>query len=115
MAVFTQVNPVGGTPLTLRDTLQIRGFRIEAPGVTMVAGLGGNARALSEEFGTTSALQDFDADTFVFIGDAHALDIDIVARRADKVLGGTGALTGSGTTAIVEVTAITDLFGISST
>jgi hypothetical protein len=113
MAVFTQVNPVGGTTLDLRDSLQIRGFRIEKTG-SFTSGLTGTARAVAEEFGTTSALQDFDADTFVFIGDAHALDIDIVARRADKVLGGTGALTGSGTTALVTVTAITTLFGIAS-
>jgi hypothetical protein len=111
MAVFTQVNPVGGTPLTLVDSLQIRGFRIEKSGA-FTSGLTGTARAVAEEFGTTSALQDFQDDTFVFFGDSHALDIDIVARRADKVLGGTGALTGSGTTALVTVTAITNLFGI---
>lgn len=121
MATIDQINPVGGTVLTQRDTLQIRGFRIEkVDGVSFTAGLTGTARKLADEFGTTSALSDFDADTFVFIGDAHALGLDIVAKRADKALGGTGVLTSAegdatATTALVEVTAVSALFGIVST
>lgn len=120
MATITQINPVGGTVLTQRDSLQIRGFRIEkVDGVAFTGGLTGTARGVAEEFGTTSALSDFDADTFVFIGDAHALGLDIVAKRADKVLGGTGVLTSAegaspATTALVSVTAVTALFGIAS-
>jgi hypothetical protein len=53
----------------------------------------------------------------IFVGDGHALDIDIVAVRADKALGGAGTLTGSvpgsGTTTNVTVTQLTSLYGIS--
>ena len=113
MAGITQINPVGGTVLTIRDTLQIRGFKVaKKGGVAFTAGLTGTARKVGDEFGTTGALVDFDGANFVFIGDAHALDIDTIAVRADKALGGTGVLTGAGETALVTVTALTSLFGI---
>jgi hypothetical protein len=132
MAQVTRVNGTGHAVDVLYGTLQIRGFRVEAPaGLTF--GIGGTAEALAQEFGTTGAIIEFDADTMIIIGDAHALDANIVARRADRVLGGTGALvnyvaggTGSGsavagtvaapvTTALVEVGTLTTLFGLSST
>jgi hypothetical protein len=115
MAEFTRVNGLGHAPDVLYDTLQIRGWRVEAPGVDLGTGIGSKAEKLMQEFGTTGALMEIDADTLVIIGDSHTLDADIVARRADRVLGGTGVLTGAGTTAIVEVAAITTLFGIVST
>jgi hypothetical protein len=136
MASVTRVNGTGHAVDVLYDTLQIRGFRVEAPaGLTF--GIGGTAEALAQEFGTTGAIVEFDADTMIIIGDAHALSANIVARRADRVLGGTGALVnyiaenggpvaGSGsavagtvaapvTTALVEVGTLTTLFGLSST
>jgi hypothetical protein len=140
MATFTRVNPNPTTTVdTLYDTLQLRAFRIEAPGVDLESGtIGGKMERLAQEFGTTGAIIEFDADAMVIIGDAHALNSNIVAKRADKVLGGTGALVnymaengnlgtvGSGsavagtvaapvTTAIVEVGSVTTLFGLSST
>jgi len=139
MATFTRVNPNPTTTVdTLYDTLQLRAFRIEAAGVDLESGvIGGKMERLAQEFGTTGAIIEFDADTMVIIGDAHALTSNIVARRADKVLGGTGALVnyiaenggpvaGSGsavagtvaapvTTAIVEVGSVTTLIGLSST
>jgi hypothetical protein len=69
----------------------------------------------------------------IIVGDSHALNSDIIAKRADIILGGTGALvnsmdtSGSGTTgvagtvaapattAIVEVGSVTSYFGLSST
>lgn len=117
---LTRVNGLGQAADVAYDTLQIRGFRIEAIDVTLGTGVGSKLEKLMQEFGTTGAIMEVDADTLVVIGDAHALDLDVLAKRADKVLGGTGALTSSAgaataTTAIVEVTAITSFFGISST
>ena len=117
MASFTQVNPVGGTVLTIRDTLQIRGFKLQLDSGSFTAGLTGTARKVGDEFGTTGALVDFKDGAFVFIGDAHALDIETVGRRASMVLGGTGTRASAGVYDIasagtVTVTAITDLFGI---
>ena len=143
MAAFTRLTPNPTTTVdVLYDTLQIRAWRIEAPGVDLESGTrGGKMERLAQEFGTTAALFEFDADTLILIGDSHALSANIIAKRADKVLGGTGALVnyvaengnlgtvGSGsavagsiaapvTTAIVEVSAILStegLFGLSST
>ena len=136
MATTTKVNPVGQPTLdVVYDTLQIRGWRIEAAGVDLETGvLGGKLDRLFQEFGTTGAILEADADTILVIGDSHALSANIIAKRADIVLGGTGALVnyvaaggevGSGaavagtvaapvTTAIVEVGAITTFFGLAS-
>ncbi len=140
MASFTRVNPNPTTTVdTLYDTLQVRAWRIEAAGVDLESGvIGGKMERLAQEFGTTGAIVEFDADTMLVIGDSHALSSNIIAKRADRVLGGTGALVnyqaengylgtiGSGsavagtvaapvTTAIVEVGSVTTLFGLSST
>lgn len=139
MAAYTRVNPNPTTTVdVLYDTLQIRAWRVEAAGVDLESGtIGGKMERLAQEFGTTGAILEFDADTFIVIGDSHALSSNIIAKRADRVLGGTGALVnyqaenggavaGSGsavagtvaapvTTAIVEVGSVTTLFGLSST
>jgi hypothetical protein len=135
MAGVARVNGLGHALDVAYDTLQVRGWRVEAPGVTITTGVGGLAELLAQEFGTTGAIIEFDADTMIIIGDSHALSANIVAKRADIILGGTGALVnyvadggaaGSGsavagtvaapvTTAVVEVGAITTFFGISST
>jgi hypothetical protein len=129
---LTRVNGLGQAADVLYDTLQLRAWRIEASGVDLGTGIGSKIEKLMQEFGTTAALAEVDADTLVIIGDSHALNSDIIAKRADKVLGGTGALvnsidgTGSGstvagttaapvTTAIVEVGSISSLFGLVST
>lgn len=134
MAEYTRVNGLGHAADVIYDTLQVRGFRVEVPG-GLTSGIGGSMEALAQEFGTTGAIIEFDADTMIVIGDAHALDANIVARRADRAVGGTGALvnyvagtgaSGSGsavagtvaapaTTALVEVGTLTTLFGLSST
>ena len=132
MASVTRLNGLGHAADVIYDTLQIRGFRVEVPG-GLTAGIGGSMEALAQEFGTTGAIIEFDADTMIIIGDAHALNANIVAIRADRVVGGSGALvnyvaggSGSGsavagtvaapvTTALVEVGTLTTLFGLSST
>lgn len=137
MATFTRVNGTGHVADVIYDYLQIRAWRIEVPG-GLTSGIGGTMEALAQEFGTTGAIQEIDADTLLLIGDSHALNSNIIAKRADKVMGGTGALVnyiaengnlgtvGSGsavagtvaapvTTALVEVGSVTSLFGLVST
>jgi hypothetical protein len=127
-----RVNGIGHVKDRLYDQLQIRAWRIEKTGA-FTDGIGNTAEKLAQEFGTTGALIEFDADTMIFVGDSHALDSNIIARRADRALGGTGALvnylddgyssgsgsavtspTGTVTTALVEVSSVTSLFGVSS-
>lgn len=133
-------NGIGHVKDVLYDHLQIRAWRVEKlDGVAFTNGIGGTAEKLAQEFGTTGALIEFDADTMIIVGDSHALDSNIIARRADRALGGTGALKNyvddgysfaddpaggsavAGTTAapvttgLVEVGSITTLFGLSST
>ena len=138
MAAFTRLTPNPTTAAdVIYDTLQIRAWRIEVPG-GLTSGIGGTMEALAQEFGTTGAIQEIDVDTMLLIGDSHALTSNIIAKRADKVVGGSGALVnymaengnlgtiGSGsavagtvaapvTTALVEVGSVTTLFGVSST
>jgi hypothetical protein len=124
-----KANPAYIAKGTLYSTLQLKVFKIAystitdvdsgqsdhtAPG-TYSDGLYSKATSLAQEFGTTGALFQVKSDgtSMVFVGDGHALDIDIVAVRADKALGGAGTLTGSGTTSSVTVTQLTSLYGIS--
>ena len=123
-----KANPAYIAKGTLYSTLQLKVFQItystitdvdsgqsnhSAPG-TYSDGLYSKATSLAQEFGTTGALFQVKSDgtSMVFVGDGHALDIDIVAVRADKALGGAGTLTGSGTTSTVTVTQLTSLYGI---
>jgi len=124
-----KANPAYIAKGTLYSTLQLKVFKIAystitdvdsgqsdhtAPG-TYSDGLYSKATSLAQEFGTTGALFQVKSDgtSMIFVGDGHALDIDIVAVRADKALGGAGTLTGSGTTSAVTVTQLTSLYGIS--
>jgi len=110
----------------LYSTLQLKAFKItvKSPPITLVdaddptysAGLYSQATSIAQEFGTTAALFEIknvaSPASFIFVGDGHALDADIVARRADKVLGGSGDFTGAAETALVTVTQLTSLYGI---
>ena len=136
MAIFTRVNGTGHVADVIYDNLQLRAWRIEVP-AGLTSGIGSQMEALAQEFGTTGAIQEIDADTMILIGDSHALNSNIIARRADRVVGGTGALVnyqaengnlgtiGSGsavagtvaapvTTALVEVGSVTTFFGLAS-
>ena len=139
---------IGHVDAKLYDHLQIRAWRIEVPDVdlndpasdTPVSGAPAAYRhskreLLAQEFGTTGAIIQFSADTMILIGDSHALDSNVIARRADRCMGGTGALvnyindgysSGSGTgvagtvaapatTALVNVGSVTSLFGLVNT
>jgi hypothetical protein len=130
MATVNKPNQTLYTRGTLYETLQVRAFKIEVAaaltastsavvnGETVVTR--GTIAQVAEEFGTTAMLFQASADgtTFVVIGDAHALDLDTIARRADRALGGTGALTSvagadTATTALVTgVTQISTFIGI---
>ncbi|NBP55782.1 hypothetical protein EBU71_04445 [bacterium] len=137
---------VGHVDAKLYDHLQIRAWKVEVTEAgadlndpasdTPVSGAPAAYRhskreLLAQEFGTTGALIEFDATTMIFIGDSHALDSNVIARRADRCMGGTGALvnyindgyssgsgtgvtnpTGTVTTAKVAVTGLTSLFGV---
>jgi len=124
-----KANPAYIAKGTLYSTLQLKVFKIAystitdvdtgqsdhtAPG-TYSDGLYSKATSLAQEFGTTGALFQVKSDgtSMIFVGDGHALDVDIVAVRADKALGGAGTLTGSGTTSTVTVTQLTSLYGVS--
>ena len=124
-----KANPAYIAKGTLYSTLPLKVFKIAystitdvdsgqsdhtAPG-TYSDGLYSKATSLAQEFGTTAALFQVKSDgtSMIFVGDGHALDIDIVAVRADKALGGAGTLTGSGTTSTVTVTQLTSLYGVS--
>jgi hypothetical protein len=114
MAGFTRVNGLGHVRDVLYSTLQLKVFKIVVDNeeTNLTTGIGGQVEALAQEFGTTAALLEADAETVIFIGDGHALDIDTVAIRASRVLGKSDTLTGSGTTAAITVTTPTSLFGM---
>lgn len=114
MAQVTRVNGIGHAVDTLYDSLQIRAFKVIVDTVTLDFGIGSKAEALAQEFGTTGALIEFDGTTkMIIVGDAHALDVNTIAIRASRVLGGDGVLDSAGVAENVTVTALTSLFGVS--
>jgi hypothetical protein len=117
MAAYTRVNGLGHSRDVLYSTLQLKAFKIviDNDETNASEGIGGLAEAIAQEFGTTAALFEVHNESVVFVGDGHALDINTIARRCDRLLGaiaGDGTLTGAGTTARVTVTELTSLFGI---
>ncbi len=115
MAGFARVNGLGHNRDALYSTLQLKVFKIviDNEETNLTQGIGGQVEQLAQEFGTTAALLEADAETIIFIGDGHALDVDTVALRAHRVLLGTeGTLVGSGQTSEVTVTEPSTLFGM---
>jgi len=114
MAAFTKANPDHIANGTLYSTLQLKAFLVNPDAAIVDTGLTDHATRIAEELGTTAALFQVKSDgaSMIVIGDGHALDVDILARRVDKVLGGTGALVSSGDTALVTVTELTSLYGV---
>ena len=114
MSATTSVNGLGHATDVLYSSLQLKVFKIVTDNeeTSLTGAIGGQIEALAQEFGTTAALIEADAETIIFIGDGHALDINTVAARAGHVLYADGVLTGSGTTAKVTVTQATTLFGL---
>ncbi len=114
MAAYTRVNGLGHNRDAIYSSLQLKVFKIviDNEETNLTQGIGGQVEALAQEFGTTAAFIEADAETFIFIGDGHALDINTVAIRASRVLGASDTLTGAGTTTEVTVTEPTSLFGM---
>jgi hypothetical protein len=114
MSATTRVNGLGHARDVLYSTLQLKVFKIvlDNEETNLTTGIGGIVEQLAQEFGTTSALFEADAETVIFIGDGHALDIDVVASRAGHAIFADGVLTGSGATAKVTVTTPTSIFGM---
>jgi hypothetical protein len=114
MAAVTRVNGLGHATDVLYSSLQLKVFKIVTDNeeTSLTGSIGGQIEALAQEFGTTAALIEADSESIIFIGDGHALDVNIVARRAGHVLYADGALTGTGTTAKVTVTEPTSIFGM---
>lgn len=116
MAGFARVNGLGHATDTLYSSLQLKVFKLVTTvneETSLTGGIGGQIEALAQEFGTTGALIEADGENIIFIGDGHALDIDIVAKRANAVLG--GAVTDSvsnGVCGFVTVTTPASLFGM---
>jgi hypothetical protein len=118
MATFTRVNPAlaqnsGRNIDVLYTTLQMAVFKIVTDvneETSLTTTIEGQIEALAREFGTTAALFEADGEEFIFIGDAHALDIDTIAIRASRVLGGDGVLDSAGAAQYVTVTKPTSLF-----
>ena len=113
MAGFTRVNGLGQLTDVLYSTLQLKVFKIVTTvneETSLTGGVAAQIEALAQEFGTTAALFEADGEEFIFIGDGHALDIDTVAIRASRVLGGDGVLDSAGVAEHVTVTSPTSLF-----
>ncbi len=112
MAIQTKANPEKIALGTLYSTLQLKAFLVNPDAAITSVDLAGVATRLAEELGTTAAMFQVKSDgaSMIVIGDGHALDVDILARRVDKVLGGAGVLTGAGDTALVTVTQISNLY-----
>jgi hypothetical protein len=126
MASVTRVNPAlaqdanqptGRNIDVLYTTLQMAVFKIVTTvneETALTTSIGGQIESLSREFGTTAALFEADGEEFIFIGDAHALDIDAIAIRASRALGGIGKEDGdlAGEAQYVTVTKPTSLFDL---
>ena len=97
---------------TLFATAQVGGFKIALDAAmtedTATGGIvtPGTARAVAEELGSTAML--FEVTTnlkdIIIVGDAHALDGDVLKSRVEAVTGATAT-----------VTALTSLVGITAT
>ena len=109
MAIQTKVNPTAVAIGTLQSTLQLALFKcvLSNAGVA-VARTAATAALLTDEIGTTGALMQVKANglEMAFIGDAHALDVDIVAIRLGNIIG-TGSRTSSGVWTFTDTSTLT--------
>ena len=113
MASVTRVNPTAVALGTLQSTLQLKLFKC-------VLNNSGDATArdatsaafLTDEIGTTGALMQMKANglELAFIGDGHALDVDIVAIRLGSIIAaGSRTFTGGGTLTVTNPTTFVGL------
>lgn len=115
MAAYTKSNPSKIALGTLYSTLQLKAFKVDPSAAFASADLAGTATRVMEELGTTAAMFQVKAngDYAIVIGDGHALNVDILAKRIGLVHGGdqTGSLTASGvwTSADASTVTVTEL------
>ena len=119
MASVTRSNPTAVALGTLQSTLQLKLFKC-------VLNNSGDATArdattaafLTDEIGTTGALMQMKANglELAFIGDGHALDVDIVAIRLGRIIAagsrtssGVWTFTGGGTLTVTNPTTFVGL------
>jgi hypothetical protein len=118
MAAVTRVNPTAVALGTLQSTLQLKIFKcvLNNSGVA-TARDAASAAFLTDEIGTTGALMQVKANglELAFIGDGHALDVDIVATRLGRIIGagtvssGVWTFTGGGTLTVTNPTTFVGL------
>ena len=109
MAAFARTNPTAVALGVLQTNLQLRPFKcvLSNAGVA-IARTPTTAAQWTDEIGTTGALMQVKADglEMAFIGDAHALDVDIVAIRLGRIIG-TGSRTSSGVWTFTDTSTLT--------
>lgn len=100
MAAFARTNPTAVAIGVLQSTFAQKLFKVvlNNSGDT-VARTAATAAFLTDEIGTTATLMQVKANglELAFIGDGHALDVDIVAKRLGRIIDtAPGSLTASG-------------------
>lgn len=118
MASFTRVNPTAVAINVLQSNFALKVFKcvLNTVGVA-TARDATTATLLTDEIGTTGSLIQVKTGglEMVFIGEGHALDVNIVAIRLGRIIGagsvsgGVWTFTDGGT---LTVTQRTDLFGM---
>jgi hypothetical protein len=118
MASVARTNPTAVAINVLQSNFALKVFKcvLNNSGVA-VARTAATATFLTDEIGTTGSLIQVKTAglEMVFIGEGHALDVDIVAIRLGRIMGagsvsgGVWTFTGGGT---LTVTERTDLFGM---
>ena len=109
MAAFARTNPTAVALGVLQSTFAQKIFKcvLSNAGVA-VARTAATAAQWTDEIGTTGTLMQVKANglEMAFIGDGHALDVDIVAIRLGRIIG-TGSLTSSGVWTFTDTSTLT--------
>jgi len=109
MALVTRTNPTAVALGTIQSTLQLKIFEGVLSGSGTASAINAaTASFLSDEIGTTAALQQWKSNglKLTFVGDGHALDVDAVAIRLGRQIG-TGSRTASGVWTFTDSTTFT--------
>ena len=100
MAAFARTNPTAVALGVLQSTFAQKIFKVVLSNTgDALDRTAATAVFLTDEIGTTATLMQVKANgrELAFIGDGHALDIDIVARRLGRIMDSSaGSLTSSG-------------------
>lgn len=108
MAAFARTNPTAVALGVLQSTFAQKIFKVVLSGTGGAVRTAATATLLTDEIGTTATLMQVKADgsELAFIGDGHALDVDIVAIRLGRIVGA-GSLTASGVWTFTATGALT--------